>query len=221
MDNRQDRIDRYIKGQMNDDMRHIFEAEMASDSSLRDDVDKTRRLLSPLGTVARSQQSFARWESQRKKNVPTGVMTKANVLWSIASFAAAACLVIGFFLITPSDKSDDLAYSAFYDSPTSVKPNHTTSKPNGTQMKGDPVTNIQDHEIALSAEIYTGPSDDLQSEINEYELKWCEINRMIKHDSISEVLPVLMQFAEITGKYQDAAKRLITEIKDGDTGYDK
>jgi hypothetical protein len=92
-----DRIEAYLKGQLNGAEKQVFEQEIASNPALTAEVETQRKLRLGFETIAienRIKAAHQRYENGQKKVIPLN-NSKSNFTYWVA--AASIVLVVGFF----------------------------------------------------------------------------------------------------------------------------
>ena len=99
---RQDRIDKYVRGEMTPEEQASFLQELAADDSLAHDVQFTQDISRSLGAWEEKKRLMAQWEEEAKgeQNNKEGLkVVGGQSAWRMFSTVAAlaACLLVGFF----------------------------------------------------------------------------------------------------------------------------
>lgn len=97
---RQDRIDRYVRGEMSLAEKEDFLKEMAADSSLAEDVQLTEEISRRLGALEEKKHLMEQWENEMKEGqtAPHGADSGRSPMRTLyAVIGLAACLIVGFF----------------------------------------------------------------------------------------------------------------------------
>jgi len=203
----QDKIDRYIMGRMSAEERADFEANMAADPSLDDEVRLTQSIKSSLGDIEEKRRSIARFEDERRYNMRMRLRRK--VLSAVT--VAAACAIAIFLIVMPdADNGGDAAVVR-------------------GGLVSDSIVKLIDNKRyaqalqAISvAEADTLPTDTTSAEaieseravisMEQYRLRWLKIKALVGLQRYDEALPLLRQYAKETGEYQSAAKEMLKRL---------
>ena len=109
---RQDRIDRYVRGEMGQAERDDFLKEMEADSSLAEDVMLTQDISRQLGALEKKKQMMQQWEKELREGQDGtvagdgGSTTVWRTLYAVAGIAA--CLLVGFFFWNKGEDTQTL-----------------------------------------------------------------------------------------------------------------
>lgn len=203
----QDKIDRYVMGRMSAEERADFEANMAADPSLDDEVRLTQSIKSSLGDIEEKRRSIARFEDERRYNMRMRLRRK--VLSAVT--VAAACAIAIFLIVMPdADNGGDAAVVR-------------------GGLVSDSIVKLIDNKRyaqalqAISvAEADTLPTDTTSAEaieseravisMEQYRLRWLKIKALVGLQRYDEALPLLRQYAKETGEYQSAAKEMLKKL---------
>lgn len=203
----QDKIDRYVMGRMSAEERADFEANMAADPSLDDEVRLTQSIKSSLGDIEEKRRSIARFEDERRYNMRMRLRRK--VLSAVT--VAAACAIAIFLIVMPdADNGGDAAVVR-------------------GGLVSDSIVKLIDNKRyaqalqAISvAEADTLPTDTTSAEaieseravisMEQYRLRWLKIKALVGLQRYDEALPLLRQYAKETGEYQSAAKEMLKRL---------
>ena len=106
---RQDRIDRYVRGEMSLAEKEDFLKEMAADSSLAEDVQLTEEISKRLGALEEKKHLMEQWENemQEGQTAPSGAGSGRSTMKTLyAVIGLAACLIVGFFFFNNNNIDD-------------------------------------------------------------------------------------------------------------------
>ena len=110
---RQDRIDRFVRGEMSQEEKMAFLKEMDADSSLAEDVNLTLEISQCLGALEDKKRQMAQWEEElhEKHNTANGETLKVaggKLKWRVlpAVVGLAACLLVGFFFFWNTEEGN-------------------------------------------------------------------------------------------------------------------
>ena len=204
----QDKIDRYVMGRMSAEERADFEANMAADPSLDEEVRLTQSIKSCLGDIEEKRRSIARFEDERRYNMRMRLRRK--VLTAVT--VAAACAIAIFLVIMPdADNGGDAE---------AVRGG----------LVSESIAKLIDNERyaqalqAISvAEADTLPTDTTSAEaieseraviaMEQYRLRWLKIKALVGLQRYDEALPQLRQFAKEKGEYQSTANEMLKKLR--------
>ena len=210
MDNNiQDRIDAYIRGEMNVSERAAFSKDLSQDIGLRKDYEFTRNVANSISDRERKKQQIREWNKKGHKTI-----YMYSTILSIA-----AMLVVGFFIFRYIPSGNEITLS------------ESSSKSSETYYAfaeiGQMIDN-QDYGIALKhiEEIEnTGNITSLDSlstanpmfvSERTYELKWFKAQALLGLKRIDEARTILKDLSCSNSRYKEKADSLWIELQLGD-----
>lgn len=207
MDNNiQDRIDAYIRGEMNVSERAAFSKDLSQDTELRKDYEFTRNVANTISDRERKKRQIREWNKKGHKTI-----YMYSTILSIA-----AMLVVGFFIFRHIPSGNEITLS------------ESSSKSSETYYAfaeiGQMIDN-QDYGVALKhiEEIEsTGNNISLDSmstantvSVSEgtYELKWFKAQALLGLKRIEEARTILEDFSNSDSRYKEKADSLLIELQ--------
>lgn len=96
----QDRIDAYLRGEMDNESRIQFESDLKSDEALAQVYRETKSISDAIADRKEKLNMMARWD--KEEEISQRHIHRRNVIrrWSIG-VSAAACIAVSFFVIRP------------------------------------------------------------------------------------------------------------------------
>lgn len=221
-----DRIDRYLRGEMSDKESLLFEQEALNDEHLRKETELTYSIKRRLADRQSKLRQTNSWRKSRQKN-----------FFQIGGFlTAAAVLAVGIFIWMPSKTSPvDQPQLAHYDvhdvnaATTPLSENKRIAKVEKTVREGrhqealKEIKEIEEEQAlpSINAIIMTERTVDVRMAsytpddkvMEAYELNWLRIQSMTKVGMAEEAKILLKNFVQINGIHQTAADSLLREIE--------
>ena len=224
---RQDSIDCYVRGEMSVDGRQAFEQLMSTDEQLASDVDLLRRATLCAADIAAKRRVIDAWEQARQAVAayPAAGGRMRKVVALVVS--AAACVAIGFLLVTGSSASlldgcdlglDETAVRGAMPS-SDVAALITDKDYRGAmeiitveseELEQEKTLTSEDSEMADEERQYT--LDLIDSEL--YRLQWMRIIALVGLRHEDEALVLLDDFVKTDGQHRQAAETLLMRLRD-------
>lgn len=223
---KQDQIDRYIRGEMNPEECKCFERLLDEDVELREKYEFTKQMREALKSRSAKLRLMEQWneESEQYSGGTVAGHSRRRILSVAGGFLLIAVLIIGIFLFVPSrwrTSSEkelpplDMALYENYRSGSSIPQIVTLIR--GKQYE-KALQEIYREEKALSVPVDIQPVTDEERERWEYEaaatrldadhLKWLKVYALIGLDRREEALKVLDEMRRSLGPYQQKADSL-------------
>lgn len=205
--NTQDRIDAYIRGEMNASERASFSKDLSQDIELRKDYEFTRNVANSISDRERKKRQIREWN---RKGVKTFYMY--STIMSIA-----AMLVVGFFIFRniPSDNATTLytesssksseSYYAFAEICQLID-----NQDYGVALKYIEEIESKDNIITLDS-IPTAYTISLSERT--YELKWFKAQALLGLKRIEEARTILKDISSSNSRYKEKADSLWIELQ--------
>ena len=228
----QDRIDRYLLGQMSSEERLAFERDMQDDVELKDQVEFTRKLQAAVTSRGKKLDKIALWEQEAEESREQDTSAKVTPQWLKLlywSSGIAAVLVVGIIF-------------------TTLMGHHPTGVPgkgqlpmddNGVVFRGgsdhsDIVDLLEQGSYDKALEKIKAEGDDIQKELMsistaessedaEYQslvlqaeldaLKWLEVKALLGLGDKDAAKAVLNQLRQKEGEYQAQADSMYNSLK--------
>lgn len=110
---KQDRIDRYILGQLSEEEKIRFEEDLSKDIELYEQYKYTNMLKETISSRAHIEELMCQWDKEFDENSEEGHYPKWNKkIWYWTS-AIAAIFIATIFIIAPYNSSTDIEYKTF------------------------------------------------------------------------------------------------------------
>ncbi len=163
--NYQERVDAYLRGEMDNEARVQFERELKFDEALAQVYRETKAISDAIADRKEKLDMMARWD---KEEIREQLIRRRNNIrrWTIG-MSVAACIAVGFFTILPMFMTTSSTTTDF------IMPNfgnevYYRSGDSSIELL-DSIINIKDYELAL------GRVDslliDFNNELKQYEGK--------------------------------------------------
>lgn len=94
----QDRIDAYLRHEMSDSERQVFEKQLQQDKTLREAFEFTKELIMALKDREAKRKKVSAWEVELQQEADLKRRKIRFVRYSAIGFGIAACLAVGVFL---------------------------------------------------------------------------------------------------------------------------
>lgn len=94
----QERVDAYLRGEMDMSERREFESDIKTDSNLHADYLETKAILEALADRCKKISQMNQWDMEEKQRIHDELHKKKLRLW-ITTVSSAACIVAFFFMI--------------------------------------------------------------------------------------------------------------------------
>ena len=210
MDNNiQDRIDAYIRGEMNVSERSAFSKDLSQNTELRKDYEFTRNVANSILDRERKKQQIREWNNKGHKTI----YMYSTIL------SVAAMLVVGFFIFRYIPSGNEITLS------------ESSSKSSETYYAfaeiGQMIDN-QDYGVALKHIEEIENTDNIASldslstanpmSVSErtYELKWFKAQALLGLKRIDEARTILKDLSCSNSRYKEKADSLWIELQLGD-----
>lgn len=228
---RQDQIDRYVRGEMTTEESRRFEEALAKDADLRADYDFTKQVQETLKNRKMKLDLMKQWD-QEEKDEETVSMTarhRHRVAFRLAGgiFLVAALVTGVFFIILPQKETSrqdvpqlDLTLYENYRSGSSVP---QIASLISQKRYEEALLRIEDEEKDLIVQKQIRPISEEEREQMEYEraaarldadhLKWLKVYVLMGLDRKDEALKLLNDMRYTSGPYQLKADSLYRLLK--------
>lgn len=217
-----DLIDRYVRNEMAQKERLVFEQQILNDEELRHEVDLTRRIKSSLS------------DRQNKLRITSELMHKKRnkTIRMVSIFSIAACVAIGFFVWYDTDNNignDASTLTAMVKDENKISVDSKEKAVEKVQQaikKGNDKAVVEAVDEMERDRLIPGISNvkeirimsNRTSEVNDsitidaYELYWIKINSLINIGDTLNARKILVDYITIEGLHQKEAKRLLKKI---------
>lgn len=223
----QDRVDAYLRGEMDSDVRIQFERDLKSDVELAKVYRETKAISDAIADRKEKLNMMDRWD--KEEDISQRLIRRRNNIrrWTIG-MSAAACIAIGFFAIRPMFLTT--AYSPTSDFVMPNFGNETYYRGGDSSMELlDSLINSKNYESALvrvdslileyNNEMTQYEGKDSLNEKDEYELEackevldelnWRRANLLIALGKIEEAQEYLKRIMTGNGCYAEPADSLL------------
>lgn len=215
----QERVDAYLRGEMDAEQKIQFEIDLETDSSLRIYYLQTKAITNALVDSKTKLNQMARWDKEEEIRLRFVSRRKNIRRWTIG-MSAAACIAVGFFAIRPMFMTTSFAPGYDYAMPNFGS--EVYSRGNDSSMEYlDSLISVKDYEKALAC--VDSLLFDYREELEQYEtmdsLNEKETyNKQICEDNLSELEWRLANLLIALGK-TDEAKDALKSISLRDNEY--
>lgn len=204
--NRQDRIDAYIRNEMNKAEREAFEEDLKKDKSLADDFMMMKFMTSALEKRRKRSKRMVAWKIAWYRD------------WRYLASGIAACAAIAVFVLNPMYKTKN-------DMDVSQSPNDLVSmdfniNADSLSLRLSEVDSLEIVYRYRLSRFYTKDGMTIQENKDKrllehklYEIRWEKINLLLILGRKEEALNILSEFMKEGGTYQQAAKDLWDELQ--------
>lgn len=227
----QDRIDRYLLGQMSSEECQAFEREMQEDAELKNQVEFTRNLQTAITSRGKKLDKIALWEHEAEESPVQEVSAKAKPQWLKLlywSSGIAAVLIAGIIFTTLTGRhsvgltgqdqqpldGDGMVYRGGSDHSDIVDLIEQGSYDKALEKIEAEGDDIQKEMMSISA---AESSEDaeyqylvLQAELDA--LKWLEVKALLGLGDKDAAKAVLNQLRQKEGEYQAQADSLYNSL---------
>ncbi len=208
MDNNiQDRIDAYIRGELNASDRASFSKDLSQDPELRKDYEFTRIIANSISDRERKKQQIREWNRKKDKTV---------YLYSTI-MSIAAMLVIGFFIFRYIPSDNAIALSTESSSKTSenyyafAEIGQLIENQNyGVALKYIEKIESTDNKISLDS---VSTANSISVSERTYELKWFKVQALLGLKRIEEARTLLKDISSSNSRYKEKADSLWIELR--------
>ncbi|MCM1141409.1 MAG: hypothetical protein NC453_22805 [Muribaculum sp.] len=222
----QERVDAYLRGEMDNQARIQFEKELKSDDSLAKVYRETKAISDAIADRKKKLDMMVRWN--KEEEIRAQLISRRNNIrrWTIG-MSAAACIAVGFFAVRPmfittSSPTSDFAMPNFG--------NEVYYRGGDSSMELlDSLINVKDYEQALvrvdsllldyNSELKQYDGKDSLTEKEEYEkaackegleeLNWRRANLLIALGKTEEAKDCLQRIVNGKGYYAEQADSLL------------
>jgi len=200
----QDRIDAYIRGEMNASERASFSKDLSQDSELRKDYEFTRNVANTISDRERKKQQIREWNRKGHKT--------AYMYSTIMSIAAM--LVVGFFIFhnSPLDNATPLSKENLSKSSESYYAFAEIGQLIDNKDYSVALKHIEDIEITASLDSMTTVNPVSDSD-RPYELKWFKVQALLGLKRTEEAKTVLKELSSSNSRYKEKADSLWIELQ--------
>ncbi len=204
--NTQDRIDAYIRGEMNASERASFSKDLSQDIELRKDYEFTRNVANSISDRERKKRQIREWNGNGHKTV---------YMYSTIT-SIAAMLVVGFFMFRsiPSDNATTLStessskssenYYSFAEIGQLIE-----KQDYGVALKYIEEIESKDNIISLDS---MPTANTISVSERTYELKWFKAQALLGLKRIEEARTILKDISSSNSRYKEKADSLWTEL---------
>lgn len=237
MGNNQDKIDSFLRYELNMNERESFERSLKFDKSLKNDFELTKLISESLSKRAHLYKQMSQWETELEQNDSVNFISRHIKRIIIVGVGLAASIIIGVFIITPiynssmSESKDNYAYNLpLFDSSDYLSNDYCIYT---TQI--DSLINIAEYEKALSLicliekdfeTVKPHANNEFEKAgLEEYDvtrntnylndayvLRWRKINLLLALGNIDEALFILKDYKEENGKFREKANKLYEKL---------
>ena len=234
---RQDNIDSYVRGEMNDDRRRDFEQLMADDHQLADEVTLLQRVTTCAADISSKRTKVAEWERAYADNdgEQGGHRHDNKYGWTrrvvAVVVAAAACVAVAFLLFNESGQSP--AGGSPLDGLDLGLAEPAVRDGSASDAVAVMISN-NDYEGAVA--LIAADSEELEQErtmtlgdtamgdeerqymldlINDqaYHLQWLQIIALVGSHDESQAVSLLNDFVTVDGRHRQSAEQLLLRLK--------
>jgi hypothetical protein len=205
--NTQDRIDAYIRGEMNASDRASFSRDLSQDNELRKDYEFTRNVANSISDRERKKRQIREWNTNGVKTI--------YMYSTIASIAAM--LVVGFFMFRnmPSDnviilsnESSSISsekYYAFAEIGQLIE-----NQDYDVALKYIEEIESTDHKTSLDS---VSSANTVSVSERVYELKWFKAQALLGLKRVEEARTILKDISSSCSRYKEKADSLWMELQ--------
>jgi len=227
--NYQERVDAYLRGEMDNKARIQFEKELKSDEALAQVYRETRAIFDAIADRKEKLDMMARWN--KEEEIKEQLIRRRNNIrrWTIG-MSAAACVAVGFFAVRPMFMTSSSPTSDF------TMPNFRSEvyyRGGDSSMELlDSIINAKDYELALvrvdsllldyNNELKQYERKDSLTEKEEYELEackesldelnWRRANLLIALGKTEKAKECLKRMVDSDSYYQEPADSLLQTL---------
>lgn len=210
--NNQERIDAYIRKEMNDAERKDFESDLKNDASLYEEYVTIKNVVSALKKRNKRMQQMSEWKSELEEHSDISIW---NVVFNRKIYpwiggCVAACLIV-MFLAVPKIRTND-------EQGDFVSMSSGEIMTSDSDMLLEKLFRLDSLESAYVRLLHQRDSiDNVMIEPdsivqNLYEVRWEKVNILISLNRKDEAMNLLFMFINKDGKYQRNAKKLWNEL---------
>lgn len=224
----QERVDAYLRGEMDEADQIKFEDDLNTDLSLRHDYEETKAISNALADRKQKLELMSKWDAEEQ--IQNKVLRHRLIVkrWTIG-MSAAACLAVGFFAIKP------MFISHTSEGNYAMPDFGTTAVYRGgdnSLAEVDSLINVKDYDIALSRidALISGCKDNISTleltdsvtekdayrlkeyEQDLYQMEWRRINLLLATDNEQDGKQALEAFTQKSGEYSHQADSLLRTL---------
>lgn len=218
MDN-QDRIDAYLRKELSETERKMFEDELESNSSLAEDFALTKNLVKALESRQQKIRKMERWQQQLDVEERAASTARTLIRRMVIISGIAACVLLGFFSQNsqtghqlPVFESSGLTYRGQFSDIENIdcllnegKYKQALEEIDLQEKEyADIIAHLVSTEQLKEEQIY---EKELTEEVL-YVLTWRKINVLLVLGKKNEALQILHYYRFTNGLYQKDANRL-------------
>ena len=208
--NTQDRIDAYIRGEMNASERATFSKDLSQDTELRKDYEFTRNVANSISDREKKKQQIREWNRNGHKTV-----YMYSTIMSIA-----AMLVVGFFIFRSIPSDNAISFSKDRSSKTSesyyafAEIGQLIENQNySVALKYIEEIESTDNKISLDS---ISTANTISVSERTYELKWFKAQALLGLKRIEEARTLLKDISSSNSRYKEKADSLWIELQYND-----
>ena len=214
---RQNRIDAYLRGEMMAEDRKRFELEMKHDSALGEEVELTRRIQKTLAHRQEKLEKMAIWDREIKRS---SVSPRRKVQrWFYVALVAAACL-LGVYVVFPTEGNIHAYDASFFQSEMAYRGGGEIAAINGLIVERDfqrawmVIDSLEDicrQDLKPVVDDQCSEEEIYNRRVAEemlYQLCWQRIHWYLAQNKVDEAVALLRTFRLQKGEYQSKAAEL-------------
>lgn len=227
---RQDQIDRYIRGEMSEEQRKHFEEQLAQNAELRAEYEFTEQVRDTLKNRKKKLDLMKQWDEDEECQA-VGVSSRHRRRWILpvaGGFFVVAVLVAGFYFGKSFQKETALKHASQVD--VSLYENYRSGSAVPQivalirqERYAEALLRIESEEKSLTVQREVVPKTDEERERQEYEaealrqdadhLKWLKVHALMGLERRDEALNLLDRLRTAPGIYQQKADSLYRVLK--------
>lgn len=194
---RQDAIDRYVRGEMTNDEKKSFEAEMDREPVLKEEVLLDMSISDSICSMAEKKSRMFQWERE------IAARKKKTMIWAVSTItSSAACIIAAFILLTPMQRHGQGMIA--------LNGNHRTEC---TDTMKSILNLVEAGEYIQALSYINSYSGRNLPDSAVYDLAWLRIQTLIGLGRTEEALPELRDFLDKEGKYRREAEKLLEKFE--------
>lgn len=226
---KQDQIDRYVRGEMTGEERQRFESELMQDAELRKEYEFIRQVQDTLKDRKEKVQLMAQWDEEEKYDMKTAALYRRRRAFRIAGgLLLVAVLIVGFFLFMPFRKGTTMQEMpqldmSLYESYRSGGAIPQIASLIRQKQYEEALKRIETEESVLVVPDTVTPATDEEREQIAYEvaatrldadhLRWLKVYALMGLERRDEALRLLDELRRSAGVYQQKADSLYQILK--------
>lgn len=226
----QDRVDAYLRGEMDSESRIQFERDLKSNEALAKVYRETKAISKAIADRKEKLDIMARWD--REEEISRRIVARGKNIrrWTIG-VSAAACIAVGFFAIRPMFKTIFPEPGSDFVMPSFGNDAYYRGGDSSMEIL-DSIINAKDYEQALvrvdsllldyNSELKQYGGKDSITEKEEYEmeackegldeLNWRRANLLLALDKTKEAQECLKSMVDSGSYYQEPADSLLQTL---------